>query len=221
MKEHIMSNQSASDPKSLNYQQLRKMVECAASYRDVPAYIVVADGVWTVHTERPTVPEGGALIICESPGKPKGADAPEDTVKFARIGLDPHGHDPDKTADLLNLPLKEKGGGEVMGPADAVFWSAAAVEKFLVPYYASVYGDQAPKHLTGLINLLGAVRVDDTSVPLTEARGANDPVVFAIAHMPKSEYVQVPGDTGMVVLTKEHDGTVKATAFSEYVNPPK
>src|SRR5688572_25015400 len=126
--------------KTLNYQELRMMVEAAASYRDQEVYLVVDDQGWSVQTKRPDAPEGKAVIPCKSPGPPTARPS----VGYARVGIDPA--DPDKAANLLQLKP-----GDPNSRADSVFWTPAAVEKFLVPYYASVYGDWSPKKLTGLI----------------------------------------------------------------------
>jgi hypothetical protein len=178
--------------KALTYQELRKMVECAASYRGQEVYIVVDDAGWSVQMQRPDTPEGKAVIPCLSPTSPM---LPPPVV-LARIGTDEQ-----NPANLLELKDRE---GRLLGPADAVFWSPAAVEKFLVPYYASVYGDEAPKKLTELIGILGTVRE-----PSNTTAGA-----FAVAHMPKSEYVQVDG--GMAVLEHTTEGPV-ATTISDYL----
>lgn len=197
-----MSERSANAAETLNYQELRKMVECAASYRDQEVYIVVADGEWRVETMMPIVKEGTAVIRCKSPGKP-GAPEP---LELAQIGLYEK-----KPVDLLKLKVNGK-----EERADAVFWTAAAVEKFVVPYYASVYGDQAPKKLTDLIGILGTVRPDDDAVP-PALLSRRDSTPFAVAHMPKSEYVQVDG--GMVVLAADGDGNVSALSVSDYLKP--
>jgi hypothetical protein len=194
MKEHTVPEEIARPNvvKSMTYQELRKAVECAASYRDQEVYLVVDDEGWSVQTMMPIVKEGAAVIPCKSPG----AATARPPVLLAKIGIDK-----EKPADLLDL--KDPAGKE-LGSADAVFWTAAAVEKFLVPYYASVYGDQAPKKLDELIGILGAVRD-----PSTDLDGA-----FAVAHMPKSEYVQLDG--GLAVLEHTPTGPV-ATSISDYL----
>jgi len=201
-----MSERSAIMAKTLNYQQLRQMVESAASYRDQTVYLVVDDEGWSVQTMMPIVKEGAAVIPCSSPGKP-GAPEP---LQLAQIGLYE-----DKPVDLLRLKLH---GSDQEERADAVFWTPAAVEKFVVPYYASVYGDQAPKKLTDLIGILGTVRTDDTSEPPAPL-SRPDSTPFAVAHMPKSEYVQVDGGTDgeMVVLAQKSSGEVVATSISDYL----
>jgi hypothetical protein len=180
--------------KTLNYQELRMMVEAAASYRDQEVYLVVDEKGWSIQPQRPDPPGGKAVIPCKSPGRPTARPS----VGYARIGIDPT--DPDKAANLLELEP-----GNPNSRADAVFWTPAAVEKFLVPYYASVYGDQAPKKLTALIDILGAVR--DPSANAGEA--------FAVAHMPKSEYVQLDG--GLGALVRKPDGGVQVTTISDYL----
>jgi hypothetical protein len=187
--------------KTLNYQELRKMVECAASYREKKVYIVVDDKGWTVQTEEPTNTDGKAVIPCKSPGKPGGPKK----LALARIGLDEN-----KPVNLLKLKIP---GTDKEGEADAVFWTPAAVEKFVVPYYASVYGDQSPKQLTDIISILGVVR-EPTGQDTAKGQALE---AFAVAHMPKSEYVQV--DEPFVVLAADAGGNVQVTSISGYLNP--
>jgi hypothetical protein len=197
-KEHTVPEENV--VKTLNYQELRKAVECAASYRDQQVYLVVDDEGWSVLEQPPKDPAGKAVIPVNSPGKPGGPK----TLELAQIGLYK-----DKPVDLLKLQVHGK-----EEQADAVFWTPAAVEKFLVPYYASVYGDQAPKKLTDLIDVLGTVRTDLAGVQPAAHTPLADSTAFAGAHMPKSEYVQVDG--GMAVLVHTPTGAV-AISLSDYV----
>jgi len=203
-----MSEQSAQGnaPKTLTYQQLRMAAEAAASYRDQEVYLIVdADG-WSVKAERPANPEGKAVIPVKSPGKPT---APP-RVGFAKIGINEA-----TAADLRNL---KDPNGVAIGPADAVFWSPAAVEKFLVPYYASVYGDWSPTKLTALIGILGAPRAPIAHVGSAFAYvdAAADAGAFAVAHMPKSEYVQIDDGGLAVIAPKESLGPV-AYSLSDWL----
>ena len=181
-----MAEQStqARAPRTLTYQELRMAAEAAASFRDQEVYLVVDDQGWSVRAKRPDNPDGKAVIPVRSPGKP----TLPPPVELAQIGTDPT-----NPANLLNL---KDPNGNLIGPADSVFWTAAAVEKFLVPYYASVYGDWSPKKLATLIGILGNPRA-----PLAKGRSTADQAdgAFAVAHMPKSEYVQMDGG-GVAVL---------------------
>ena len=200
-------------PMSPIYQELRMPVEDAASYRDQEVYLVVDEKGWRVVTERPDPREGRAVIPVMSPGKP----TPPPAVGLASVGAEP-----ERPVNLLELRDRD---GNLIGRADSVFWTPAAVEKFLVPYYASVYGGQAPWKLTDLIGLLGAVRTPLTQVrPPSAATGGSFDMagdssdageVFAVAHMPKSEYVQVGGD--LVVLAHSDEGGPVAVSFSDWV----
>jgi hypothetical protein len=71
-----------------------------------------------------------------------------------------------------------------------VFWSASAVEKFLVPYYASVYGDTAPDVVDRLVNIFvpkGSPELGDNGdVPVEDV--VADDTNFAVIHLPSSEY---------------------------------
>lgn len=58
---------------------------------------------------------------------------------------------------------------------DAVFWSESAIEKFVQPYYARMYGVDACVRLCLM------------------QQAWRDPMVFAIGHLPKSEPFEVKG----------------------------
>ena len=164
---------------TLSYRDLRGLAEYASSLRGKEFWVGFTDG-WTVYENEADLPPGGFVIRVENgplPYRPK--------VDFARIGSG------GKRVDLLKVkdPVTHK-----RVEADAVFWSESAVEKFLVPYYASVYGDRADKVVRDLLDVLDSPR-----------RGANGPTTFAIAHIPRSEYVNVDEPTVAVLL---EDGTV-------------
>lgn len=79
---------------------------------------------------------------------------------------------------------------------DAVFWSEAAVEKFLFPYYASKYQWAAAEVLTLLSTVFyGYVPsmingMSSAAAPvLTPAEISEIP--FAMAHLPRSDYVPI------------------------------
>ncbi|HEU4561350.1 MAG TPA: hypothetical protein VFS20_26085 [Longimicrobium sp.] len=65
--------------------------------------------------------------------------------------------------------------------ADAVFFNLSAVEKFLLPYYASVYGDQAPTIVAQVKEILEPVP------------SGFQP--YAVIHLPSSEYALVAADS--------------------------
>lgn len=184
--------------KTMSYQDLRRMTECAASYRGGTVYIVIDDKKWEVVTEKPQDVPGRVVIPCNNNlgRKPRKTPKVEDAYMRAEKMTKP--------VDLLHL--KDKDGND-LGPADAVFWSAAAVEKFVVPYYASVYGDEAPGKLTKIISVLGSVR----KPAAVEAELGGEP--FALAHMPKSEYVQMEGALAVLVKTPAGPITVPMDAY--------
>jgi hypothetical protein len=59
---------------------------------------------------------------------------------------------------------------------DALFWAEAAVDKFVIPYYVAIY---------------------DVEYGLTIKKAFNDPLVYALTHLPGSEYA------GAVVPTRQ------------------
>jgi hypothetical protein len=90
---------------------------------------------------------------------------------------------------------------------DATFWSESAVEKFLIPYYASVAGDEAIQQLLDLL--------DDFHHKAS---------VYALGHLPKSEYTSGGGtrnasgiEKHFAVLTDEtEDGTLKFVPLDQF-----
>jgi hypothetical protein len=192
----------------LHFETLRRIAETASGMRYDNLWFEVTggdDGKVIVHRAPPKhLPQGSVVIECNAWKRP---NVPE--VDHAQIGSG------DRRMDLLNVPVpveeRPQGwDGPLTHRADAVFWSAAAVEKFLVPYYASTYGDLAAKAVEQLLNVfvppdspedsgnamitaagksgsrlptnLGIPDVGITSVP-----AADQP--FAVVHLPSSEYV--------------------------------
>lgn len=106
------------------------------------------------------------------------------TVDCAMVGVPGH-----KPVDLLGItikPIAPHPGGTYA--ADAVFWSVSAVEKFLVPYYASVYGDRGPDMAKAVMDvLLLGIESEEGGEGMVEGGRP-----FAMAHLPSSEYVGEP-----------------------------
>ncbi|HEX9937769.1 MAG TPA: hypothetical protein VGB15_11625 [Longimicrobium sp.] len=170
----------------IGFQLLREIAECASGMRSHDLYFVVdaADpNRFDVKVDPPQpVPEKPHTVVIHV----SRSDDPDTRVTTAIIG---------DGADLINLLDLTVGtddphqGGTF--PADAVFWSVSAVEKFLVPYYASVYGDQAGTYVASLLAVL---------LPPPDVTDALEDTAFAIAHLPSSEYTKLmleeqPGQT--------------------------
>lgn len=85
---------------------------------------------------------------------------------------------------------------------DSVFWTDGAVEKLLLPYYASVKGRHAPEFITLLMGKWdGSIHPAHPAATLAElipaallADDDSPPEVYAITHLPRSEYID--GYTG-------------------------
>lgn len=105
--------------------------------------------------------------------------------------------------------------GEVMSLAsyDAVFWSEAAVEKFVIPYYASKSLWMAAHVLTGLSRLwYGFVPGEGSAGESTE------PIPFALAHLPTSDYIMLDGQepgADLHLLYRQPDGSVLPRSLAE------
>lgn len=141
-----------------------------------------------------------------------------DAIEFARIGPKASGEDSVNVIDPKGLY------------GDSVFWTQSAVEKFLVPYYASVAGDLAPQRVETVLRLLGNPR------EIGDLRDPDGPVVYALVHLPQSEYTDldrlesvlawapgVPRDLAVAYLHGDQAAVVHAVeffdAFRKYLEP--
>lgn len=161
----------------LNFQMLRQIAESASGMRDRDLWFVVDGESFEIFLEEPVVPAGTVMIPVTA------VKDPESTVQVAAIS------DGNAPVNLMEVPvpaIPPYPAGSYA--ADAVFWSISAVEKFVLPYYASVYGDGAPEKVRVVLDLLR----DPAALGLTQ------PFPFAIAHLPSSEYTPVASDTGTI-----------------------
>lgn len=82
---------------------------------------------------------------------------------------------------------------------DAVFWSEAAVEKFLFPYYASKYQWAAARVLSVMSRHFYGYLPDLVNEPSVTLAGEEIP--FAMGHLPRSDYVPIeeeaPAEAGV------------------------
>jgi hypothetical protein len=215
----------------LDYQALRAMAECASSVRGKKFWLVVHELGWTMVHEEPEPGPYTVVIECENPavtnvarvdvallgtGMLAGAGEPDAAALQSVLapGSTGDGANRPRVVNLLDLYNQKSKGGEPTA-ADAVFWSESAVEKFLVPYYASVAGDQAEAAVGKLLNVFNRGRqAGDGTV-------RNDEQPFAIAHIPKSEYVTVDGEqpaaTGFHVLAVSPAAGVSATPLEQFL----
>lgn len=103
--------------RSITASELRRLAEAADGIRDQPAYLVWGAQGPEVKT---TLGKDDELIVeCETKNSVQSRPA------FKTITLDP------PVVDRDGKPVTH-----VAGQYDAMFWSEAAVEKFVVPYYA-------------------------------------------------------------------------------------
>lgn len=163
----------------VTFQILREIAETASGMRGDDLYFVIRDGDPVICPSKTPVQEDDDTVVIHC--DPTLTDPPS-TVQFASIGVEKG-----KSVNLMSIEVPVEGihpAGTYA--ADAVFWSVSAVEKFLVPYYASVYGDKGPEMAKAVLDVLLPVRAEGG-----EAR-VEDETAFAVAHLPSSEYVGEP-----------------------------
>lgn len=163
---------------NLTFETLRLIAESASGMRNQDLWFVVTGDPATYTWSSTCVHAGADTEVIHVAAVPD----PAPTVNCAVIGV-PGG----EPVDLLGITIKPVAphpGGTYA--ADAVFWSVSAVEKFLVPYYASVYGDQGPEMAKAVLQLMGVDGARDA------AERVEGETPFAVAHLPSSEYVGEP-----------------------------
>jgi hypothetical protein len=167
---------------NLTFVTLREIAESASGMRDQDLWFVVTGDPATYTWSTRCVHANDDTEVIHVAAVPD----PVSTVNCAQIGV-PGG----EPVDLLGItikPIAPHPGGTYA--ADAVFWSVSAVEKFLVPYYASVYGDQGPDMANAVMDVL--LRGVDSAGDAGAVGEEGDDKPFAVAHLPSSEYVGEP-----------------------------
>ncbi len=106
---------------------------------------------------------------------------------------------------------------ESLAQYDAVFWSESAVEKFVFPYYASKSQFAAAEVLSALADVFYHKKHDPHA-----AKDANDePVPFAVAHLPRSTYAELTETAALgadlALLHMDPSGNVNHVCLSDYL----
>jgi hypothetical protein len=178
--------------------QLRALAETASSWRargGDPMYGVLVDNA------------EGAPVLDVQPHLTEPANA---VVEFDTADVQP-------AREIIDILLLGKLAVLTAANAyDAVFMSEAAVEKFVLPYYASKSLWLGASVLQTLATLwYGFLPGSNPVVTSTE------PIPFALAHLPGSDYVGVTGD-GPTLGSDLHllflqDGEVNPVPLSTYL----
>ena len=134
---------------------LRKLAEAVDGIRDVPAYVVWGKDGPAVTEERPELED----VIFECMTK----NTDPNRAKFRSITLDP--------------PVVRSDGHpmtDIAAQFDAMFWSEAAVEKFVLPYYIRMGTPEEVSRIRKAFNhesVFAAIHMpDSTSYMLTSIR---------------------------------------------------
>jgi hypothetical protein len=211
----------------LNALVLRAMADSASSQRKRdgdPGFMVTTfdrEKGWSTWFEPKTPPPAEAEAVM----------TPVDTKEVARA-------ERPVVRSVTILAGKMTTPEELAEEYDAVFWSEAAVEKFVLPYYASKSKWMAAHLLTTLSEVFygyvpgptpaNTILPPPEAAPLeaqetpadTTGPSANAGIPFALAHLPRSDYVgledvaTVGADLG-VLLVK--DGAVVFRRLSDYL----
>lgn len=153
------------EPQRPGYTQLRAMAEWAASLRDTTKYFVFRSGGdgFEVHDEIPELNAGDLVVPAHTPTVPAGRPV------LNGVWFQP----PEDPANGIVIPP-----ANVANVGDALFWSTASIEQFLIPYYASKGGMESLDDLAEIARAWTEGGVDGTEV-------------YALIHLPNSEWTEV------------------------------
>ncbi|HST58202.1 MAG TPA: hypothetical protein VLK84_05940 [Longimicrobium sp.] len=173
------------------YVQLRALAEWACSIRDQPQYFVFRAGEHGFHPhngELPSVGSGDIVIPARTATVPAGRPALGMAPGNGAVWFTPEGG-----VHPVNLA----------GEGDALFWSTAAIEQFVFPYYASKGGLQALPDLAELVQAwtgqppaggdYEGAWTEDAAGVRAEDRLMNEGVM-GLLHLPTSEWTEVTAD---------------------------
>jgi len=184
------------DPVIQNALQLRHFADAASGLRGADRY-VFADGRASITTDPLAVPS--------------------DLSPAPIMELDTRFQQPLRAVPEVTIRTKEMQEAKVLEKYDAVFWSEASVEKFVLPYYASKSYWMAA-HVLAVLS-----RYWYGFVPVVVNPPEGDPlpadaIPFALAHLPTSDYVMLEGDeigSDLHLLYHKEDGSVLARSLAE------
>lgn len=169
-------------PQQPDYQTLRAMAEWAASLRQEPQYFVLRPGEIGFDPPTETIPDllaGDIVVPAFTPTVPQGR--PElGGVRFRT-----------PSGTVTNLAQQ----------ADALFWSTAAIEDFIFPYYASRDGLEALRELESIHNTWTE----------TSATG--------LVHLPTSEWAEVDAEGKVIVVFRARAFTQLGVLTDEHPEP--
>jgi hypothetical protein len=178
---------------TIPFSLLREVAEAASGTRDRPTWFVrdtatedpKKRGIIQVFDEEPREGEDytpGSLVIAATQDPGVMPPPPPTPPSWGRLGFSR-----ERSLDLMDvLRTIEPGRGEVA--ADSVFWTESAVEKFVIPYYASVAGADAAVAIQRVLKVLH--RKSPTPAPPGHEGEPQPGEAFALVHIPTSEYFQ-------------------------------
>lgn len=100
---------------------------------------------------------------------------------------------------------------------DAVFWTEASVEKFLIPYLASKYQWLAADALEKLSQVWYGCVPRPGAGPCPPPVNGDAEIPFAVGHLPRSEYVPLEIGDEVVCLFRDAQGNVTARPLSDFL----
>lgn len=187
------------EPGLPDYLELRVMAEWSSSLRGAPAYFVY---------DTKTGPDALDPYTCFHPTR----EVPTDTDGCIVIPTFTEKLVPSRPpVRSMVIQSMEKGSlpQELAQKADAVFWSSGSIEHLLMPYYAQVYGSQALRQIAAIHDVWW-----QNAPSSTPFRAGDGPRVYALLHLPNSDWTTVDPDPEMSYSVYDITGVVYATSDS-------
>ncbi len=147
---------------NLTWRQLRKLAEAAHGFQQSGARMIRRNSQVTIELPEEASPPAASQTGAQQPDE-------EIVLNVSSQPIAPKG----KALQIVLNGVRMEGTeyGDIAGIADAMFWSLAAVEKFLLPYY---------------------IGFEDIDIVKEKVRDRfKNPNVLAMVHLPRSEWVDI------------------------------
>jgi hypothetical protein len=184
-----------------DYELLRAMAEWAASLVDGPWYFTLTPGMKELSPPTnypPQLQPGEVMIPVHTPTTPSNRPAP------------------------LSVTIQPTGGAvqQLVDVADAAFWSTGSIQQFLLPYYASVRGMEAPAELQTIVNCWTLNETHHPILPpLFSAEEDSELEVYALVHLPMSAWMTEEEELATTLTERARDRLARFHARELEVKP--
>lgn len=142
-----------------------------------------------------------------------GGDPPDTTVFEVETKEVEKGRTPPSSVKIAHEGVRPE---ELVHKYDAVFWSESAVEKFVLPYYASLSMWDAASALED-ISIAWYGKIPRAASGDGTGTETNEVIPFALAHTPDSNWKTLPHDSLHMLFKKKGEKAIHCLPVAEFL----